>query len=346
MKQRILFSILALFAFTATQAQVTFKPWADKEMTYLSVDGDIVGKYHSLVEGLPEGTYNQVIVSMNCTNLINVDNPADSLLLSVQDNLVEYTSIMVDGDEMYYSETTYNNDLISTINGEYEYIYIDNYGTAEDFAKVKDVLAGKIAVCNRGSVSFYEKANAAVENGAVGVIIVNNQEGSINMNLTGYKYDKPAVSTTLQGGAMLKNHAEYVTGSASYYRGTLTISDSKKYRHFAVDFGFGHDYESEEDYDVVAVVPDWAGATSGATYKAQISFNAAFYEYDSEGNYISESTLETKPTTLTLSVPANVGVDEATSGLDDDRMYNIMGVQVYDGYKGIVIKNGKKMLLR
>ena len=52
-------------------------------------------------------------------------------------------------------------------------------GTPEDFAG-KDV-SGKFALVSRGSISFVEKGLNAQEAGAVGVIIYNNAEGTINM---------------------------------------------------------------------------------------------------------------------------------------------------------------------
>ena len=50
---------------------------------------------------------------------------------------------------------------------------------------------GKIAVCSRGTTSFYQKAEAAVANGAIATIIYNNQPGSISMDLTDYTQTAP-----------------------------------------------------------------------------------------------------------------------------------------------------------
>lgn len=95
--------------------------------------------------------------------------------------------LKVKGHNMTYTEKSYQNKPIYTIGGSHEYIYLDKIGTAEEFAAVKDVLAGKIAICNRGDTAFYEKAEAAVANGAIATIIVNNQPGSNYMDLTDYK---------------------------------------------------------------------------------------------------------------------------------------------------------------
>lgn len=137
------------------------------------------------------------------------------------------------GEEaIFYTEATgYGNEVMATIAGEHEYVMIDGYGTDEDFAAVADVLSGKIAVCYRGGNSFYEKCNAAVKYGAIATVIVNNQSGSISMNLTGYTYNAPAVSVTTQEGEILKSAATAVTDDEDnvlYYTGTLTVHDSVK----------------------------------------------------------------------------------------------------------------------
>ena len=143
------------------------------------------------------------------------------------------------GEIIFYSETSgYGNTPIASIAGEYDFVYIDSPGVddnanvgaeGDDFlAAGSDLLSGKIAICNRGSSSFFAKANAAIAQGAVAVIIANNQSGVINMNLTGYKYTAPAVSITQADGAMLKANATKTTVdgvSADVYLGKITVAD-------------------------------------------------------------------------------------------------------------------------
>ncbi len=83
---------------------------------------------------------------------------------------------------------------------EYPYVFLGDpttgqgiYGHPEDFTDLD--LTGKIALVSRGDgVSFFEKANRAVEAGAAATVIYNNADGSINMALDGYLYTNPAVS--------------------------------------------------------------------------------------------------------------------------------------------------------
>ena len=128
---------------------------------------------------------------------------------------------------IFFAESpTYGNNPIVTIKGTHKFVYIDTAGTDADFAAVADILEGKIALCNRGETSFYMKANAAVANGAIATIIVNNQPGVINMNLTGYAYNAPAVTILQSDGLTIKAEAEALDGYAfPVYVGEITVND-------------------------------------------------------------------------------------------------------------------------
>ena len=140
--------------------------------------------------------------------------------------------------KIFYSDTSssdYTNAPITTIAGEHEFIYVDSTGTPEDFEAVKDVLAGKIAICNRGTISFYVKAENAVAAGAIATIIANNDEGKINMDLSDYTKTQPAVSITLADANFLKEHATAVkddAGNTLYYTGKITVSSSVASEHY------------------------------------------------------------------------------------------------------------------
>ena len=144
--------------------------------------------------------------------------------------------------KIFYSDTSssdYTNAPITTIAGEHEFIYVDSTGTPEDFEAVKDVLAGKIAICNRGTISFYVKAENAVAAGAIATIIANNDEGKINMDLSDYTKTQPAVSITLADANFLKEHATAVkddAGNTLYYTGKITVSSSVASEHYNSDY--------------------------------------------------------------------------------------------------------------
>jgi lactocepin len=138
--------------------------------------------------------------------------------------------VSVDGQNIFYTETTstdYHNSAMTTIAGEHKYVFVDGIGSEAQFNAVADQLAGAIAICYRGTTSFYVKANAAIAAGAIGVIIVNNTSGTISMNLSGYNGPAPCVSITQADGELLKaaGTATEVNGT-TYYTGTMTVGST------------------------------------------------------------------------------------------------------------------------
>ena len=134
--------------------------------------------------------------------------------------------VEVAGNKEIYSETSgYTNLPMTTIAGEHEFVYVDAGGTEEDFAVVADLLKGKIGLCNRGTISFYEKGENAVAAGAIATIIVNNQAGTINMDLSDYTKTEPCVSVTQAYGETIKANAEKHTTDSGlvYYTGKMTV---------------------------------------------------------------------------------------------------------------------------
>ena len=166
----------------------------------------------------------------------------NSLAIASVDNAGKVGTPLYYGDRtVFYNETSgYGNEPISTLAGkEYEYVLLDGAGVddndhvgqeGDDFLALgKNVLEGKVAMCYRGTSSFFAKANAAVAQGAVAVVIINNQPGTINMNLTGYEYTAPAVSITQADGDAIKENSEEVTdeeGNVLYYTGTMSAAES------------------------------------------------------------------------------------------------------------------------
>lgn len=143
-----------------------------------------------------------------------------------------------------YAETIYNKmkpltALDTSAKGtgtEYEYVLIDGLGKPEDLENLD--LTGKIFICSRGENPFYEKATNAAKAGAAAVMIYNNADGVINMDMSSYGYEAPAVSITQEAGAKIRalstavtdesNHTHFV-GKMKVVRGQITVSDGKNY---------------------------------------------------------------------------------------------------------------------
>ena len=153
----------------------------------------------------------------NAFTVASVDNDgATGKYLKFGDNLI------------FYTESDYSNDPISSMPGEYEYVFVDAAGTQADFEKVKDALDGKIAICWRGGISFYEKAENAVANGAIATIVANNTSGTINMDLSDYTKSAPCISILQSEGQYIMENSTPVedeSGNVLYYTGKITVED-------------------------------------------------------------------------------------------------------------------------
>ena len=117
-------------------------------------------------------------------------------------------------------------------------MYVDTAGNAEDFAAVKDILTGKIAICNRGSIAFTDKGNNAISNGAIALIVANNEAGTISMATDGYNYTAPYVSMLQADGEYIKASSEKHTTDSGlvYYTGTMTVGASAAVNHASADY--------------------------------------------------------------------------------------------------------------
>ena len=130
-----------------------------------------------------------------------------------------------------YSETLYNSmktfaslDKSEKQNGtEYEYVFLDGIGKESEYDFID--VTGKIVICSRGELAFYEKANIAVSKGAVATIIYNNVSGTIGMDLTDYKQEAPAISITKDVGDRIRALSEQKMDADNnvYYTGKMTV---------------------------------------------------------------------------------------------------------------------------
>ena len=102
----------------------------------------------------------------------------------------EYAGLWVDVDGQHYDiyiSSSYPDmyDQFLTIadknRGRLPIVYMNNYGTAEDFSNAK--VKGKVAVVNRGEINFSEKVTNAYNAGAIGLLVVNNADGVVYMNV-------------------------------------------------------------------------------------------------------------------------------------------------------------------
>ncbi len=105
---------------------------------------------------------------------------------------------------------------------EIEYVLIPGVGRNTDYNGMD--VAGKIALVRRGTTTFEQKANAALQAGAAGIIIYNNTSGEIRMNAG--TTDIPICSISQDDGEVL----------AAAKRGTIKISRNQASGPFMSDF--------------------------------------------------------------------------------------------------------------
>ena len=147
--------------------------------------------------------------------------------------------VEVAGKKLFYTDSTSAPiQALTTLAGEQQFVYVDTAGNAEDFAAVKDILTGKIAICNRGSIAFTDKGNNAISNGAIALIVANNEAGTISMATDGYNYTAPYVSMLQADGEYIKANSEKHTTDSGlvYYTGTMTVGASAAVNHASADY--------------------------------------------------------------------------------------------------------------
>lgn len=113
-------------------------------------------------------------------------------------------------------------DLPGHRDGVYEYAVVPGLGTEEDFAKTD--VRGRIALIQRGELTFVEKCDRAFENGAAGVVIHNNEAEAISMDLTGVcdGNDLPCVMISREDGErMVKAAGEAGVGRLTVLSGAV-----------------------------------------------------------------------------------------------------------------------------
>ena len=129
---------------------------------------------------------------------------------SAENEYMFSTYFTVEGEAYGYSDALglYTN-FRSLAGQELEYVMIPGLGEAADFEGLD--LTGKIAVISRGKINFSLKLFNAEQAGAVGVIIYNNEPGSIGLQMTdeggnlndGISGEVPCVSVAMATGAAL-----------------------------------------------------------------------------------------------------------------------------------------------
>ncbi|MBQ4425744.1 MAG: S8 family serine peptidase [Lachnospiraceae bacterium] len=144
--------------------------------------------------------------------------------------------IEVKGTKYSYTETQYKNTKITSLADQspLEYVLFDDPAVISDdddniledhFADLDEgVLTGKVAMCYRGSSSFYQKVDAAAAAGAVACVVINNRSGAFGMVLSDMESTLPAISISqADGDSIIADSEETEINGMTAYTGTLVI---------------------------------------------------------------------------------------------------------------------------
>ncbi len=141
---------------------------------------------------------------------------ANATSIASADNFGLFTTYLtVNGTDFAYSDAIGLYAAFAELGTEpLEYVMVPGLGEAADYTGLD--VSGKIAVVSRGTITFGEKLANAETNGAIGLIVYNNEPGTIGMQMAdddgnlpeGVSGMVPACSVTMAAGEMLANAAE------------------------------------------------------------------------------------------------------------------------------------------
>lgn len=132
---------------------------------------------------------------------------------SVENYLYPSYVLTTDAGSFGYTDSSEDGLWMNTFGGKTaDYVVVPNpedptaisFGHEEDYDGVD--VAGKIAVIQRGDITFEEKVEFAANAGAIGCIVINNDAGVISMKIE--TFEIPAVSTEMSAADYFLNASE------------------------------------------------------------------------------------------------------------------------------------------
>ena len=151
------------------------------------------GTNANLTSNVDNAVIGQPGIYQNVMSVASVEN------WKIQRNYIQVS----DGYQMGFTETSasYGLPSVLTLEGEFSVVPVPGYGEPADYEGLD--VTGKIALVQRGSISFPEKVQYAWEAGAAACLVYNNTSGEIYMNLEGCPADIPAAAILMADGEYL-----------------------------------------------------------------------------------------------------------------------------------------------
>ena len=141
-----------------------------------------------------------------------------------------------DAYDAYITESESKGGTVGSIPGTYDFVYIDNLGTEEDYETVnaKIGLRGKVVIVNRGELTFVEKGNNAIPYSPAAVLIANNVEGTIGMLLDDFEGSFPMATITLADAlSIIAISDETEVSGITCYTGKVEITSVIQHQNYS-----------------------------------------------------------------------------------------------------------------
>lgn len=144
----------------------------------------------------------------------------------LESTYMQLPTLKVDGETWFYQDsgtTVSKLEAISLIESGLEYVMIDNFGkNTRDFEQAK----GKIAVVERGEISFSEKAQNAESSGALAMLVYDDSDNEKLINMEINKgISIPCASISREAGEALAAAADQ---RITEIRGTVLHDEDRK----------------------------------------------------------------------------------------------------------------------
>ncbi len=122
---------------------------------------------------------------------------------SVENWKIQRNYIDVGGYHMVYNDSgeDYGLPILTSLTDSYEVVVVPGLGEASDYEGLD--VEGKVALVQRGSLSFVEKHANAEAAGAVAILVYSNTTGEFGMDMTDTECSTPAAAITMADGEYL-----------------------------------------------------------------------------------------------------------------------------------------------
>lgn len=186
-----------------------------------------------------DGRYKNLRITYEFSPLINAADDSNYTFIDTFYADDYYSFGIVDSSEINLfdvNDEASNNTPFYEYGGEtFNFLFIDSYGYADEFTDYGTLPDNTVVVLKRGSTTFSDKVKEAFNNGAAGLIVINNQPGKIGMAVGEYTGGKPIASALVEAADYFKSAGTKSTiNGVDYYKGTFEIGEGTKQYYYPI----------------------------------------------------------------------------------------------------------------